>query len=208
MSLIKALKYRRDPEALWHKSGWGPKLTFLASGTHGEPLVLTLRVPLDWETCDVLNMPAEVAATPGSMAQAMASVAKVVDSAGAITVLGMTLPVKREGEPDVNLLATMTIALADAPGPPPESMSGAEVEPVEFRYGGRSAYRGVRIRQEQRRDNVPSQPPIPFLIVQYMLECEHGRLVITFATPQMDVFTRLAGLLDKIAEGVRLEARG
>jgi hypothetical protein len=205
VSLIKAFKHVRDPEAIWRENGWGPKLTFLAARPDGEPLVLTLRVPLEWETCDVLHMPAEVAAEPGSLAHALASLGKEVDSPDPITVLGMARPVQREGKPDVHLIATVTIAVADVSGPAPESVPGGEVEPVEFRNSERD-YRGVRIREVKSRELVPGQP-LSFLTVQYMLECEHGWLVITFATPQADVFTKLGGLLDKIVEGVRLDVK-
>ncbi|MEA2199370.1 MAG: hypothetical protein QOJ25_3421 [Solirubrobacteraceae bacterium] len=42
---------------------------------------------------------------------------------------------------------------------------------------------------------------------QFMLEIEHGWLVVTFATPQADLFAEIESVLDKMAETCRLEAR-
>ena len=204
MSLIKNLKIARDPEAYWRSQGWGPKLTFLVTSAD-EPLVLTLRVPVDWESIDVLNMPADVAATPGSMAQALANLGRLVEATSVITILGIVRAIEREGQADTHLFATVTIALTDVPGPAPESIPGAEVEPVEFKHP-HGDYQGVRVRQVQIRAVVPDQPAMSFLTVRYLIETDHGRLAIAFATPQHDVFAKLAGLFDRIAGGVRLEA--
>jgi hypothetical protein len=207
MSLIKALK--PDPEAKWRKGGWRPRLAFRTSGFGGEPLTLTLRLPLEWMTCDFLALPAEVTAVkpkPGSLAEAMMSIATVADRSGAITVQGMVRPVELEGRPDFYLLLTMTVALAQLPGPAPQSIPDAEVRPVEFKDEG-GAYRGTRIRQIRSREFLPGQPAVSFLTVQFMLETGHGWLVITFATPQADLFTQTESMFDKIAEMCRLEAR-
>ena len=205
LKIVQSLKIARDPEAYWRSQGWGPKLTFLIDErSDGEPLALTLRVPVDWTTCDVLKMPADVAATPGSMAQALANLGRVVDRSGVITVLGIARGVEREGQPDTHLFATITVALADVPGPAPESIPDAEVEPVEFE-DPRGGYRGVRVRRVQSRAVVPDQPPMSFLTVQYLLETDQGWLAITFATPQHEVFARLGSLFDKIAAACRLE---
>jgi hypothetical protein len=207
MSLIKSLKVARDPEAYWRSQGWGPKQTFLVERSDADPLMLTLRVPADWTTYDVLKMPADVAATPGSMAQALANLGRVVDRSGVITVLGIARAVEREGMPDTHLFATITVALADLAGPAPESIPGAEVEPVEF-DDPRGSYRGVRVRRAQSRAVVADQPPMSFLTVQYLLQTDFGWLAITFATPQHDVFAKLGLLFDKISAAVRLEGEG
>jgi hypothetical protein len=205
MSLIKSLKIARDPEAYWRSQGWGPKLTFLVPRSDGERLVLSLRVPADWEAVDVLNMPREVAATPGSMAQALANLGRVVDQSGVVTVLGIARAVEREGQPDAHLFATITLAVADVPGESPDSIPGAEVEPIEFK-DPRGDYRGVRVRQVLSREVVPDQPPMSFLTVQHLIQTEHGWLAITFATPQHEVFAKLGRLFDKIAASCRLDA--
>jgi hypothetical protein len=205
LSLIKALKHRRDPEAIWREGGWGPTRAFPTSGFDGEPLMLTLRLPLGWDAADLLKVPPEMAADvkPGSLAEAITSTASVAGTSGAIAVLGMTRPIEREGKPDARALLSMTVALSDLPGPAPESIPDAEVKPVEFKDEDRD-YRGVRIQQIRSREVLPGV--LPFLTVQFMLETEHGWLVITFATPQANFFTRTETLFDKIAETCLLKS--
>jgi hypothetical protein len=118
----------------------------------------------------------------------------------------MARPVELEGRPDFYLLLTMTVALSQLPGPAPESIPDAEVKPVEFKDEA-GDYRGKRIQQIRSRDVLPGQPAVSFLTVQFMLETEHGWLVVTFATPQANFFARAESMFDKIAETCRLEAR-
>ena len=165
MSLIKALKHKRDPEAVWREGGWGPRRTFLTTGFAGEPL------------------------------------AAVVGTSGAIAVQGVMWPIEREGRPEVRALLSMTVALSELPIPAPESVPDTEVKPVEFKDEA-GDYRGTRIRQIRRREVRPGV--LPFLTVQFMLETEHGWLVITFATPQTKFFIRIEGTFDKVAETCRL----
>ncbi|HWF73830.1 MAG TPA: hypothetical protein VG186_10830 [Solirubrobacteraceae bacterium] len=204
MSLIKNLKIARDPEAYWRRQGWGPKLTFLIERPGAERLALTLRIPLDWQAFDALDMPADAEPPPGSMAQAVAALARVAGAAGVITVLGITRTVAREGNPDAQLFATVSVALADVPGEAPESSPAAEVGAVEFEHPD-GDYRGTRIREVRRAEIVPGNEPASFLSVQYLLETEYGWLAVTFATPQVEVFEKLGLLFDKIAGGCRIE---
>jgi hypothetical protein len=206
MPLIKDLRIARDPERYWRSRGWGPEWRFPVARPGDEPLALSLRVPIDWKAVDVLEMPAEVAATPGSLSQAMARLAREVDASGVIAVLGIARTVAREGKPDAHLFATITFALTDVAGPAPDSIPGAEVEPIELNHPG-APYRGVRVRRV--RDAVePGKAPMSFLTVQYLVQTGYGWLATTFATPQRDVFERLGPLLDKIAGATWLDPAG
>lgn len=197
MSLIKDLRIARDPERYWRSKGWGPEWRFPVEQSGGERLMLSLRVPVDWQAIDVLKMPAEAATAEGSMTQAMAALARETDAAGVIAVVGIGRAVALEGKPDAHLFATITVALADLPGPAPDSIPGAEVEPIELDHG-RGVYRGVRVRRT-RNAAAPGLAPMKFLTVQYLVDTGHGWLSTTFATPQHDVFEKLGLLFDKIA---------
>jgi len=201
MSLIKDLRIARDPERYWRSRGWGPEWRFPVPRPAGEALALSIRIPVEWEAIDVLKMAPDVAQTP--LPQAMATLAREVDAAGVITVLGIARPVAREGKPDAHLFAILTCALTDVAGPAPDSIPGAEVEPIELNHPN-APYRGVRVRRV-RSANVSGKPPMSFLTVQYLVQTGHGWLATTFATPQRDVFERLGPLLDKIAGATWLD---
>ncbi|HEY5316980.1 MAG TPA: hypothetical protein VIJ20_03310 [Solirubrobacteraceae bacterium] len=193
-----------DPEAHWRSHGWGPKWKFPATRSDGARLVLSLRVPLDWKATDVMKMPAEAATKSGSLAEVVATLARGIDAAGVIAIMAIGYDFPREGKPNSELYVMLNVALKDVPGPLPESILGADVEPVEFKHPG-GDYRGVRIRRVSDGAALPDQPPQPILTVQYMLRTEHGVLATTFMTPQVGVFEKLVPLLDKIADGCSLE---
>jgi hypothetical protein len=177
----------RDPEAYWRSSGWGPEWRFPTTRADGEPLELALRVPGGWEAFDVMKRPVGNAATTGPLAAAVGPLARGIEAAGVIAVIGIAHPLARKGATDAHVFATLTVALGDVAGAFPESVPGAEVAPVEFRHP-EGSYRGVRISRVSGT-----------LAVQYLVRTEHGVLAITFTTPQVDVFERLGELFDKVA---------
>jgi hypothetical protein len=134
-----------------------------------------------------MKRPVGDAATTGPLAAAVAPLARGIDAAGVIAIIGIAHPVPRKGAADAHVFATVTVALADVAGAFPESVPGAEVAPVEFGHPAGN-YRGVRIRRVRST-----------LTVQYLVRTEHGVLAITFSTPQVDVFERLGDLFDKVA---------
>lgn len=207
MSLIKNLKIARDPEGYWRSHGWGPEWRFPVTGPRGEPLAVSARMPGEWKATDVLKMAPEAAASSGSVAQAMALLAREVDAAGVIGVLGIGRAVKREGKPDAHLFAVIAFALADVAGPPPESIPGAEVEPVEFEHPN-GPYRGIRVRRTKQVGAASDQLGKSVLTVQYLLRTDYGVLATTFATPQQDAFEKLTPVLDKIAGACWLDPAG
>ncbi len=198
MPLTKDIWNMRDPERYWRSRGWGSEWRFPALGPAEEPLKLTVRAPADWTLVDVRELPEADVAPSGSVAQAMARLSQVVATAGVIALLGVERTVAREDKPDLHLFATLTIALKDLPGPMPESLPDAQVEPIELEHP-KQAYRGIRVRRVQTAEIVPGQPPMPFLTIQYMVRTDHGVLTSTFATPQGEIFDRLIPALDKIA---------
>ncbi|HWF52879.1 MAG TPA: hypothetical protein VG294_19700 [Solirubrobacteraceae bacterium] len=187
-----------DPETYWRDAGWGPEWRFPVTRADGEPLELALRVPLDWEAFDVMKRPLGEAAETGPLAQVLAPLARGIDAAGVIAIMGIAHPLPREGAPDAHLFVTLTVALADLTGAFPDSVPGSEVEPVEFAHPG-GPERGVRIRRTRDAAVAPGAPPLPVLTVQYLVRTEHGVMAITFMTPQVDVFDRLGELFEKIA---------
>jgi hypothetical protein len=177
---------------------------FPATGSRGEPLVLSTRAPADWRVFDVMKMPADAAARNGSLAHVVAALARGIDAAGVIAILALGRDLPREGQPDAQLFATLTVSLADVAGPFPRSVPGAEVEPIEFKHP-HERYRGVRIHRVRNAAVLPDQPPVPVLSVQYMVQTRHGLLISTFMTPQVDVFIRLLPVFDAIAGACRLD---
>jgi hypothetical protein len=194
----------RDPEAYWRSCGWGPEWRFPATRSDGEPLVLSLRVPVDWKAFDVMQMPADAVARTDALEQTVAALARGIDAAGVIAIMGIGHELPREGMSDAQLFVTLTVALAEVSGPFPDRITGAEVEPVEFAQPG-VTYRGVRIRRVRNAAVLPDQPALPVLTVQYMVRTDHGVLAITFITPQVDAFEKLGLLLEKIAGACSLD---
>ncbi|MDQ6775291.1 MAG: hypothetical protein M3071_03505 [Actinomycetota bacterium] len=187
-----------DPEAYWRSSGWGPEWRFPATRLDGEPLELSLRVPLAWEAFDVMKRPVGAATMTGPLARAVAPLAQGIEAAGVIAIIGIDHALPLEGADDAHLFVTLTVALADVTGAIPEYFPGAQVEPVEFGHPDGS-YRGLRIRRIKEAAVTPDGHPVPLLAVQYMVRTEHGVLAIAFATPQVEVFEALDELLVKIA---------
>jgi hypothetical protein len=203
VSLIKDIKIALDPEREWRRRGWGEEHRYPVTGSDGQALVLTFRVPVEWDTIDVMKLRADAAAPDGSLARALVMLSREVETTGAIAVVGIARTVPREGKPDASLFAVLTFAVSDLPGPAPAEIPGAEVEPIELNHPG-LPYKGVRIRRI-RDATVPSGQQIPVLTVQYLVDTGHGWLATTFATPQPEVFERLVPLLDKIASACWLD---
>jgi hypothetical protein len=205
MSLIKDIRLARDSERRLRSQGWGPEWRYPVERSGGDSLVLSFRVPVDWKAIDVLKMPSEAAAS-GSLAQAMALLAREVDATGVIGVVGIGRVVEREGQPDLNLFATISFAFAEVAGPLPESSADTEVEAIEFEHQEWS-YRGVRVRRTHPVKAAPDQLGASFLTIQYLVRTDYGALAITFATPQA-AFGQLIPLLDKIAGACVLRPAG
>jgi hypothetical protein len=90
------------------------------------------------------------------------------------------------------------------PAPTPQSLPGADVEPVP--HGPDFRYPGVRVRRLESAEIVPGQPPTEFLSVQYLLDTEYGVLAVTFATPQVEIFDEEGKMLFmRIASASKLE---
>jgi len=204
VNLFKSSDTVEDREAIWRSHGWGPPWKFPATRAGGTPLVLSLRVPVAWKAMDVMKMPAEVASTNGSLAQAVATLAHGIEAAGVVAIMGIGHELPREGKPDAQLFVLLSIALKDAHGPLPDAIPGADLEPVEFKHEAGN-YRGVRIRRVTDAAVLPEHPPQPVLSTQYLLKTRHGVLACTFTTPQVVVFEKLSPLLDKIAAGCHLD---
>src|ERR1700727_1902461 len=69
--------------------GWGRTRYFPATGSSGEELVLSTRAPADWHVIDVMKMPADVVRRNGSLAQVVATLARGIDAAKVIAILGL-----------------------------------------------------------------------------------------------------------------------
>jgi hypothetical protein len=140
-----------------------------------------------------MKRPVGAAATTGPLAAAVGPLARGIEAAGVIAIMGIAHPLPRKGAVDAHAFATVTVALADVAGAFPESVPGAQVAPVEFGHP-QGSYRGVRIRRVSGT-----------LTVQYLVRTEHGVLAITFTTPQVDVFERLGEFFDKVAATCSLD---
>jgi hypothetical protein len=203
VSLIKSLQQARDPEARWRAHGWGPERRFPAEGPDGRKLAFSIRAPLDWRLVDVRRLADEGPPPAGSVAETMLNLREALDAAGVIAVLGIEHTVMREDKADAHLFATISVALADVPDPTPESVPGADPEPLEYSWDKRP-YRGVRTRGTRTAELVPGRPAVSFLTVQYLIRCDYGVLATTFATPQRE-FERLTPLFDKITRSCHFE---
>jgi hypothetical protein len=198
MHLARRLQLARDPEGFWRSQGWGPEWRFRTARRGGRRLDFSIRVPVDWNAFDVMKMPAEAATRPGGLAQAVQALAQGVDAAGVIAIMGIGHDLPREGEPDAHLFVLLSVALRVVPGPFPDSIPGARVDPILFEHEGGN-YPGVRVRRVHHAEALSGEPPMSLLTVQYLVQTDYGVLASTFVTPQVAVFETLMPLLDKVA---------
>jgi hypothetical protein len=180
-----------------HTRGMG-EFAFPATRSDGVALELSLGVPMGWEAFDMMELPAEAASANPALGQRAATLARGIDAAGVIAIVGMGCDLPLESATVTQAFVTLTVALAGVRGAFPDSVPGGEVNPVEFMHPGGS-YRGVRIRGITHVEVLPGWPPVPVRTEQFMVRTEHGVLVITFTTLQVELFDRLAALLEAIA---------
>jgi hypothetical protein len=195
-----------DREAYWRSQGWGPEWSFDTTRTDGRPLVFSIRVPVAWNACDVMKLPVDRAEDRHSLPHMLAALARGIDAAGVIAIMGIGHDLIMEGEPPAGLFAVLTVALRQVPGPFPDSIPGARVDSVEFGHAGGN-YPGVRIVRLHEGEG-EGEGEGSLLTVQYLVQTDHGVLASTFATPQAGLFERLLPLLDKIAGSGELGLRG
>jgi hypothetical protein len=168
---------------------WGPELSWPVERPGRDPLSFALRLPAGWRAVDALQRPE---GTDGSLDQLLPALARTVESGPVITVQGIYTFAADENP----VFGTLTAALADVDGAPPESIG----EPVRLSVGA-----GVRVRRIRELTLVPGGEPMAVMTLQYLLDTAHGGLALAFTTPQRGLFDELAVLFGKVAETCRLE---
>jgi hypothetical protein len=181
---------KRRAEKLYREGGWGPQLTFPVKRAAGKPLVFQCRLPNGLALIEVQKLAAAARGAPTAVGKATTALERAGEAAGVIVVGALCPP--RASDAELEVLATMTVALADVKGPPnPEDFMLAETE--------RSTQEVTKISDKAtmiRRLSVESldqaQEPVPMLVVQYLLESQFGALVWAFSTTHHEMFGQWA----------------
>ncbi len=169
------------------------RLTYPAKGPAGESLELSLSLPADWSPFDVGAQAPHKRAQPGGVSAALSDLSRAMNEAGGIVVTGIRSGIgAAPGAPARILYATLSAALADVSGDPPDQTPGA----VRVNLPAGS---GVRVRKVAAVKAVDGVPAAPVLTERYLLRTGHGALALTFATPQVEFAREHVDAFSKVA---------
>ena len=177
---------QRREEQLFRQGGWGPQLSFEVERTVGEPLVLQFRLPVGVALFDLQAVVGTAHGAPASVGRATDALERAGSGAGVI-VLGAMCPV-RKPDSDLEVLATITVALSEVEGPPviedhllPESeRAHQQVQRISDRV--------TRIQRLSSEAFDAGHEPVLMLVVQYLVETRFGALAFVFSTTHQDMF--------------------
>jgi hypothetical protein len=169
------------------------RLTYPAKGPAGESLELSLSLPADWSPFEVGADAPPKRAQPGAVSAALSDISRAMTEAGGIVVTGIRSGIgAAAGAPSRILYATLSAALADVGGDPPDGTPGAVR--VDLPAGP-----GVRVRKVAAVKALDGVPAAPVLTERYLLRTGHGALALTFATPQVEFAREHVEAFGKVA---------
>jgi hypothetical protein len=167
-------------------AGWGAPLTFAVRRPGRPRLAFRFQLPDGVRLLDVRRIAAAAPAAPSAVARAAKGLTRAVEAGGVIVVGAICPPPSLDGPLEV--LATVTVALADVPGPPvlkdylvPES-ERADQEIT------RLSEHVTRIRRLSVEALSPEQEPVPMLMIQYLVETRYGAISMAFSTTHDEMF--------------------
>jgi hypothetical protein len=167
-------------------TGWGAPLTFAVRRPSGLRLTFRFQLPEGVRLVDIRRLAAAAPGAPSSVARAVTGLDRAAAAGGVILVGAICPPPSPDGPLEV--LATVTVALSDVPGPPslkdyllPES-ERADQEVT------RLSEHVTRIRRLSVEALSPEQEPVPMLMIQYLVETRYGAMAMVFSTTHHEMF--------------------
>jgi hypothetical protein len=167
-------------------SGWGAPLSFAVKRAGKASLRFQFQLPEGVRLFDVRRLAAAAAGAPSVVARSAKSLDRA-SAAGGVIVVGAICPPPSPDGP-LTVLATVTVALADVPGPPllkdylpPESARADQALT-------RLSERVTRIRRLSVEALSEDQEPVPMLMIQYLVKTRYGAMSMAFSTTHPEMF--------------------
>jgi hypothetical protein len=165
--------------------GWGAPLRFAVERPGQPPLSFRFRLPEGVRLIDVRRL-AAAAGAPGTVARAAKGLERGAQAAGVIVIGAISPPPAPDGP--VEVLATVTVALSDVPGPPRvEDYLLPQSERADQEVT-RLSDRVARIRRLSVESLSAGHEPVPILTIQYLVQTEYGAMSMTFSTTHHEMF--------------------
>jgi hypothetical protein len=194
--------WNRKADRVFREGGWGPLQSWPVVREGKDPLVFQMRLPLTMELIDIGTLAANSPGAPESVQQGALEIAQVA-TVGGLILTGALRETKPGTAPEI--LATMTVALSDIPGPPDVDQhvgpdSADDVRPPEVVA---LSDRATRITRLQRVLPPDRDELSPLLTVQYLIQSRYGAVAWVYATtvPGMIFGDGGRDLFAKITEG-------
>jgi hypothetical protein len=166
--------------------GWGAPLRFAVQRAGEAPLRFQFQLPDGVRLVDVRRLAGAARGAPSVVARSAASLDRA-SAAGGVIVIGAICPPPSSDGP-LEVLATVTVALADVPGPPMlEDYLLPESERADQEVA-RLSERVTRIRRLSVEALSPDQEPMPMLMIQYLVETRYGAMSMAFSTTHPEMF--------------------
>jgi hypothetical protein len=196
---------KRRADRMYKEGGWGPQLSFPVERKQGKPLVFQIRIPDSVELIDVPRLAGAARGAPATVGRAAVALERAKDAAGLIVVAALCAT-KLEPDSEREVLATLTVALADVTGPPPvEDYAVADSDRTvrSDREVTQISDRVTQVKRLSLEALEPGQEPTPMLTIQYLMQTRYGALIMAFSTTHKEMFGEWGrGMFRKIAEGI------
>lgn len=178
--------WNRKADRIHAEGGWGPLQSWPVPREGKEPLVFQTRLPLTMDLVDIGTLAANSPGAPPSVEQGALEIAQV-SPAGGIILTGALRETKPDAAPEI--LATMTVAFSDIPGPPDVtaligSDTADDVRPPEVK---KLSDRATRISRLRRVLPPGAEELCPLLTIQYLIQSRYGAVAYAYATTRPDM---------------------
>jgi hypothetical protein len=167
-------------------TGWGAPLTFAVRRSGQPRLNFRFQLPESVRLIDVRRLAAAAPGAPSAVGSAAKGLARAAEAGGVIVVGAICAAPSPEGPLEV--LATVTAALSDVPGPPRlDDYLSSESERSDQEVT-RLSEQVTRIRRLSLEALSADQEPVPMLMIQYLVETRYGAMSMAFSTTHHEMF--------------------
>jgi hypothetical protein len=188
------------------KGGWGPLMTVPFAKPDGTQLFFSWRLPTVLELVDIPTLAEQATGAPPEVSEGAAAIVQAQEAG--LMILAGALRAVAEPIEKRDVLATMTVVLADLHGKP---------DPQDFvpPDGPRTLHSKVDIEKindrawviERNSAESPGEgePPMPLFMIEYLVHMDYGMLAVTFTATGHGMGSPWArGVYRNVARGSRL----
>lgn len=177
-------------EQVMEEHGWGTHLTFETTRRNGQRLCFQMRLPDGMEMVEFGKLAEAARGAPAFVGHTATVLEQAREQAGVIVVGGLRGTAVPEAEREV--MATLTVALAELPGPfnvedfmPADSPSTVHSK-QEVVQMSEHVSRIHRLSVESPGDG---REPVPMLMIEYLFQNRYGVLALAFTTQREDMIS-------------------